>query len=394
MTSTGRQIGLRGRLVVLTLTRFVGNLTVRFPFAFLPTIARGLGVSLTSMGVAFAIADLAGLSSAYVGHRVDRGHNRLGMVAGMTALSVGALLAGVSNGIVLFTAAITCVGLGKATYDTAMNTWIGHSVPFYRRGRITGITEYSWALSFFIGVPILGLLIDATSWRGPFILMAVLSLVMAGVVYLTFPADSPTEGSEIPKVDWDRQMVAVMAALAGIAFGQQMILLTYAAWLEDSFDLAVQGLGFVALVIGIGEIGGTTATVLFTDRLGKRRAIMVGVVIMIPGALLLPATVGSLPLALLVLALIFLGFEFALISWLPLLSEIRPEARGTVTGYGLAVYTFARAAGALAGPFILTEFGINEVTILAAASMVVALAVLYFLIDEPETGTQARVTAP
>lgn len=260
MTSTGR-------LVVLTLTRFVGNLTIRFPFAFLPTIARGLGVSLTSMGIAFGIADLAGLSAAYTGRRVDRGHTRLGMVAGMTVLSVGALLGGMSNGIVLFTAAITCVGLGKATYDTAMNTWIGHSVPFYRRGRVTGITEYSWAMSFFVGVPILGLVIDATSWRGPFILMAVLSLVMAAVVYRSFPPDTPHAASESVSIDWNRQIFAVMAALVGIAFAQTMILLTYAAWLEDTFDLEVQGLGFVALVIGIGEICGTTATVLFTSTL-------------------------------------------------------------------------------------------------------------------------------
>lgn len=382
MTSTGR-------LVVLTLTRFVGNLTIRFPFAFLPTIARGLGVSLTSMGIAFGIADLAGLSAAYTGRRVDRGHTRLGMVAGMTVLSVGALLGGMSNGIVLFTAAITCVGLGKATYDTAMNTWIGHSVPFYRRGRVTGITEYSWAMSFFVGVPILGLVIDATSWRGPFILMAVLSLVMAAVVYRSFPPDTPHAASESVSIDWNRQIFAVMAALVGIAFAQTMILLTYAAWLEDTFDLEVQGLGFVALVIGIGEICGTTATVLFTDRLGKRRAIMAGVLIMIPGALLLPATADSLPLAMVVLAVTFLGFELALISWLPLLSEVQPTARGTVTGYGLAAYTCARSAGALVGPFLFTQFGINEVTIVAAVSLVAALAVLHFVVDEPEGAAQA-----
>ena len=379
----------RGRLVVLTVARFVGNLAIRFPFAFLPTIARGLGVSLTSMGLAYGIADLAGLGSAYVGRRVDRGHTRLGMVAGMTALALGTLVAGLSNWFIVFVVAITVVSLGKATYDTAMNTWIGHSVPFYRRGRITGITEYSWALSFVIGVPILGLVISATSWRGPYVVMATLGLIMAAVLLRSFPKDRPTSGTEIPSVSLDRQLVAVMGSLVGIAFAQTMILLTYAAWLEDSFDLAVQGLGFVAVILGLGEIGGTTATVLFTDRLGKRRAIMTGVSIMIPGALVLPATDQSLALSLLVLALIFLGFEFALISWLPMLSEIRPEARGTVTGYGLAVYTFARAAGALAGPLVFTQFGMREVTLVAVASLCLALAVLKFWISEPEGAAQA-----
>jgi predicted MFS family arabinose efflux permease len=378
----------RIQLVILTATRFVGNLTTRFPYAFLPTIARGLGVSLTAMGLAFAISDLAGLSSAWVGRRIDRGHTRLGMVAGMTALGLAALLAGFSNGIVLFTVAITCIALGKATYDTAMNTWIGHSIPFYERGRITGITEYSWALSFFIGVPILGLLIDATSWRGPFILMAVLSLIMAAVVYRSFPEDYVISDAPPVEIDWDRGLVAIMASLVGIAFAQQMILLTYATWLEDNFDLAVSGLGFVAIVLGLGEIGGTTATVLFTDRLGKRRAIMTGVAIMIPGALILPATDGTLGLALLVLAIIFLGFEFALISWLPLLSEVRPKARGTVTGYGLAVYTCARAAGALVGPFVFIHSGMRQVTALATVSLLASLAILYFLIAEPESDAQ------
>ena len=128
---------------------------------------------------------------------------------------------------------------------------------------------------------------------------------------------------------------------------------------------------------------------LFTDRIGKRRAIMVGVGIMIPGALILPATNQTLGLALVVLALVFMGFEFALISWLPLLSEIRPQARGTVTGYGLAVYTFARAAGALVGPLIFTEWGMRQVTILAVVSLLGAMVVLKFFITEPEHATHA-----
>jgi DHA1 family inner membrane transport protein len=384
MTSQSGETSLRGRLIVLTSTRFVGNLTIRFPFAFLPTIARGLGVSLSAMGVAYGIADLAGLGSAYVGRRVDRGHTRLGMVVGMAVLGLASMTAGVSIGIVMFMVAVSFLSLAKATYDTAMNTWIGHSVPFYKRGRITGITEYSWALSFFIGVPLLGLVIDATSWRGPFILMGVLSVAMALVVRLTFPDDEIQAHHTKVSINWDREMVAVMVALVGIAFAHTMILLTYAAWLEDSFNLEVQGLGFVAIVIGIGEIGGTTATVLFTDRIGKRRAIMTGVAVMIPTTLLLPATDDVLPLALLVLSLIFLGFELALISWLPMLSEIRPKARGTVTGYGLAIYTLARATGALAGPWVFTQSGMGQVTIVAVIALLASMVVLRFFISEPD----------
>lgn len=383
MTSTFDEKTLRWRLVVLTAARFVGNLTIRFPFAFLPTIARGLGVSLSAMGLAYGVADLAGLASAWIGRRIDRGHSRLGMVAGTAMLAIATLVAGLSDGIIMFAAAVTLLSLGKSTYDLAMNTWIGHSVPFYRRGRITGITEYSWALSFFLGVPLLGLLIDATSWRGPFILMALLAAGMAMVVRVVFPEDNLTTDTTRVKVDWDIGLVAVMASLVGIAFAQQMILLTYAAWLEDSYELAVSGLGFVAIVLGLGEIGGTTATVLFTDRIGKRRAIITGVCIMIPGALILPAT-SALGVSLLILALIFLGFEFALISWLPMLSEIRPKARGTVTGYGYAVYTAARAAGALTGPFLYTRWGMRPVTSTAVLSLVVALAIIGFFVREPE----------
>lgn len=68
-----------------------------------------------------------------------------------------------------------------------------------------------------------------------------------------------------------------------------------------------------------------------------------------------------------------LGFEFAFVTSLSLLSEAMPEARGATLALGNAVATTTRAAGMVIGGVLYGLYGITGTAVFSAAAAVAAL---------------------
>lgn len=353
----------------------MGNLGFRWIYAFVPTVAGGLGVSLATMGVALSARDATGLTAPAVGRAADRGRLRLMMTLGLAGTGIGSLVAGGSTGIAAFAVGLTVLAAGKIAFDASMTTWLSSAVPFGIRGRITGLTELSWATSFLVGVPLLALLIDAGDWRWAFYAMAAANLAMIPAVLGSFREPTRVTRTEPGRFRPTRPVVLFLVGVCGYWVAMQAVLVTFATWLSDDFDLDVSGLGLTAIALGFAELVGTGATVLLTDRLGKRRAIQAGAAAMIVPVALLPFA-GNLTVAIVLLAGTVLGFEFAVISSLPLLGELDPAARGRLIGVGIASFTAARAATSVPAAWLYTTSGIGGVAILACAALVIAVVAL------------------
>jgi predicted MFS family arabinose efflux permease len=111
--------------------------------------------------------------------------------------------------------------------------------------------------------------------------------------------------------------------------------------------LKIAALGAASAVIGFAELGGETLTAAITDRLGKARAVAGGVLLNCLAALALPFLGASLPGAFVGLFLFYLTFEFALVSSIPLMTEVFPPARATLMAGNVAAHSLGRALGAL-----------------------------------------------
>ena len=66
-----------------------------------------------------------------------------------------------------------------------MLAYLGDVVPYARRGRVMALLAMMWPASWFIGVPIAGFLIDAVSWRAPFVFIGILSLLSLALLVRT-----------------------------------------------------------------------------------------------------------------------------------------------------------------------------------------------------------------
>jgi predicted MFS family arabinose efflux permease len=135
----------------------------------------------------------------------------------------------------------------------------------------------------------------------------------------------------------------------------ETITLVYGVWVEKAFSLGIVSLGATALAIGISELGGETLVTLFTDRIGKRRALAIGIIGNCLACLALPIFGRWLAGALVCLFLFYLTFEFTIVSGIPLMSEILPSARATMLASHMAVLAIGRSIGDLLAPVLFTQ---------------------------------------
>jgi predicted MFS family arabinose efflux permease len=162
----------------------------------------------------------------------------------------------------------------------------------------------------------------------------------------------------------------------------EVIFVVFGAWLEGSFGLSLAALGGAALLIGLAELTGEGATLVLTDRIGKRRAVFIGLMISAVSFGLLAVAGNSLGAGLALLAFGLLGFEFTIVSSFPLASEVAPEGRTRYLSLTVVALGIGRAIGAAAGPSLFESFGLAGPVALAVGADLVAAVLLVAWVTE------------
>ncbi len=375
-------------LAAMLLARITLNISYRITYPFLPVIARGLGVDLTSAGLLVTARAAGGLASPIFGPLSDTwGRKRL-MLAGVALLIAGAALCAALPFYAAFLVAFVTFGLAKAIYDPAMQAFIGDRVPYERRGRAMGIIEFSWSAAWLLGVPSAGWLIARAGWQSPFALLAVLGAAGLLLIARLLPRDAPTlvhdsAAFQLGAVIRNRNLMATFCVAFLIALANEVTFIVYGAWMESRFGLSVVALGLASIVIGLAEAMGEFGSAAFVDRLGKRRAVLIGLVISALTYGVLPMLGQRLEWAIGGLTLLFVAFEFTIVSLLPLISELSPAARATTMSANVAAMTLARMIGSVGGTALFVRWGRLEPN--AAVSVVataLAFGVLWLFVHE------------
>jgi predicted MFS family arabinose efflux permease len=344
---------LRFQILVFTLIRTVLNTMHRVVYPFLAVFGRGLGVELPAMALAVTARSLVGVVGPFLGSVADRRGRKTGMFLGLLLFAIGTSLIIVFPTYPVFILTLIVTMLGKYVFDPSMQAYLGDRVLYERRGRVIAVTEYSWSMAFFIGVPVIGFLIARWGWLAPFPLLLILGAVSLLALAWMLPRDPEPNRDDPGFLRNLRSVLTHHLALTGLAVGflistaNEIINLVFGVWMEDSFGLKIVALGGAAAVIGFSELFGETFSVGFTDRLGKPNAIGLGLIINCLAALALPFLGQTLPGAYVGLFLFYISFEFAIVSTLPMMTEIMPTARATLMATNIAGHSLGRAAGAL-----------------------------------------------
>jgi predicted MFS family arabinose efflux permease len=371
-------------LAVIFLSRFALNLQSRIVYPFLPALGRGLGVPLETASLLLTVRALAGTTSPIYGVLADRYSRRPAMLGGLAALVVGAALVGVAPTFAVALGAFVFLGLSKASYDPAAQAYIGDAVPYGRRGRIMGILELPWSLAWLIGVPVAGLLISRIGWRAPFWVIAGLGALGLFATWLLCPQCGRGLNGYRPSLRIRVTRPAMMALLVTglLMLANENIFVVYGAWMESQFGLAVATLGLVSIVISMAELAAETSSAGLVDRLGKRRSVLGGLALGALSYMLLPPLARNLGTAMVGITLIVLTFEFTIVSMLPLVSELAPDARGTLMAVNIAAMSLGRMVGSLSGPRLWTQSGLWANSLASAGVVCAALLVMWIGVRE------------
>lgn len=372
---------VRRHVTLLTIARTAANASYRFAPPFLATIARGFDMSISQMGIALTVSELTGLASPLVGRRVDAMSRRNAMRLGLFGVGIGAIIAGSAPNLAAFTIGIILLGGSKVAYDVALGAWIADHVPWNKRGTVVGFTEISWALGMLVGVSALGLITAAINWRCAYFVGASAVLVVAWIVGGRLPQhddashhhDEPDSGEHgvLQRGGW--LAIASCFTLMGAI---QCIFVTFGPWLDDTFGFSAAGIAAVGFGLGFVELTASTSSARFTDTWGKQRSVATGATVMIPSALLIVVVGDRLVPGLVGLALVILGFEFAIVSLLPIGTQLIPGHRGRGMGLLLGAGTLGRAAVSLAATRLYDTHGIRPPAFGAALFAAATIALI------------------
>lgn len=369
----------RRHVLSVTVARLNANACFRFAPPFLASISDDLSTSLSRIGVALMITELLMIVSPVVGGLVDRLHRRTSMVAGLLGVSAAAGLAATSPGLIVFVIAIATLGLSKLIFDVGLTAWVNDHVDYERRGRVIGITETSWALGLLVGVTIMGLVASASSWRWGYVTGAAATALMALVLARRLGPDGESHSSRrlnSVRRPLPREGYWVVLAMFFLMAASQCMFVTFGSWLDDEFGFSEAGIAAVAFGLGAFELLASLTSSRRTDVWGKERSTAFGAALIVPSGVLLAASGSNVVLGLIFLALFLLGFEFAIVSLLPLAANVIPESPARGLGFAIGGGTLGRAVMSLAATATYDVHGIGVPALIGSACAISVIASL------------------
>ena len=361
---------VRQHVTLLTIARTSTNACYRFAPPFLAIIARGFDVSIAQMGIALTVAELTGLASPLIGHRVDAMTRRRALRLGLFGVALGTLITASAPHLAVFTLGIIVLAASKVAFDVALGAWVADHVPWNRRSKVVGYTETSWALGLLLGVTTMGLITAVTNWRVAYATAAIAVLILGLIVSNRLPVadDVIHEHNDDLEMHLEHGVLRrgswyAIASCFTLMGASQCIFVTFGPWLEDTFKYSAANIAIVGFSLGVVEFLASTSSAKYTDAFGKEKSVAIGALLMVPASLLIALASQNIVSGLIGLLVVLMGFEFAVVSLLPLGAQLVPGKRGRGMGLLIGSGTLGRAAVSIAATRLYDQHGIPPAAI-------------------------------
>jgi predicted MFS family arabinose efflux permease len=376
---------LNFQVAVIVIIRTVFNTFYRMIYPFLSYFMVGLGVDLRTISYAFTARSLTGVVGPFLASVADSRGRKAGMLLGTVLYTVAIGMIAIWPIYPVFFVALSLAFIGYLIFVPSTQAYLGDKVPYEKRARVLGITEFAWSLSAVIGVPIAGFIISRRGWLAPIPLIAILGVIGIGVLGWMLPKDTPSTEARpsfwknLGKIMTYPPAVAALVMAGMYTAANEVVSLVYGVWLNQSFNFNITSLYITTMVIGLSELSGEVLVTVFTDRIGKRRALAIGIVGNCLASLAMAIFGRSLTGAVICLVFFYVTFEFTIVSGIPLMSEIVPTARATMLASHMAILAIGRAIGDLLAPALFAQSFLPGIAANALAAILFNLVALFAL---------------
>ena len=356
----------------------------------LTQIAAEFNITTGTAGLVVAAYGVPGIAVAVVtGPYSDRFGRKRFLVTGSLIMGVFTLLSAFATSFAVLVAMRVLAGIGGSVIFPNTTATVGDNFAYRDRGSAMGTVIGLNTMAAVIGVPLAGILAEATTWRVSVGLVGVLSIAAALLLLWKLrPAQTPLSEQGIR--DMYRAIVTNRSALGAIgsSFLGGLYWFTWGTYVvvffETVFGLSQGVASTFALTQGLGVLFGSQLGGRLGARIGHKR-IVAGSVTASGTLLLLLTNLGlSLPAAALLNLLVsaVIGARFA--SNTTLLTEQVPEARGTLLALSASVTSGSLVVGAAVGGLLIDGLGFWALGVFCfAAAVLAALVVTIFVREEP-----------
>jgi predicted MFS family arabinose efflux permease len=246
-------------------TLFIDSLgsTLLFPF-FALYITQKFGVGMTQAGILLGMSSLFGLIGSLLGGALaDRFGRRKLILFGLVFSALSSLLFGLAWDIRMMYGLVVIVGLLSRIAAPAQDAMMADILPESKRQEGFGITRVAYNYAWIFGTA-LGGLIASRSFMALFVMDAVLSLIVAAILFRFLPETKPALHTE------SRQEESLMKTVKGyrvvlrdlgylvFTIAGMLILVVYqqqygslAVYLKDVHNISPRIYGIMLSVAGI-----------------------------------------------------------------------------------------------------------------------------------------------
>jgi MFS family permease len=339
---------------------------------------------------AFSLA--YGISQVPAGWLADRIGARILLTVSVVGVGATGVFVGLSHTYLMLIAGLILMGILSGGYHPTSPTLIASAVEPTRRGWALGLHMIGGSVCFFLAPVVAAALAAALGWRGPYIILAIPSILFGIFFYIILTRRIPNRAAELKafKVKTDaapmpsrmRRLVAVIVLSTFIQSSIISVVSFIPLFLVDQYGASK---GLSAAAVSIVYSGGLWAAPLggyISDRIGR---ILVSVLVSFGAAasviLLNYATYGAGMIAVLILIGAMMYFNTT-VAQAYLVDHTPERSRSTILG----LYFFGTAEGSgiltpLIG-YLIDSFNFYTAFAAMAGGMLVVSVVCFFLLRD------------
>ncbi|MGW4243929.1 MFS transporter [Nocardia sp. NPDC004722] len=343
-------------------------------------VAGSLNVSVAAVGTALAggpVGYLLGL--ALLVPLVDRAAPRTVVPAQFCALAVALAASAVVGSVWLLGAGAALVGAASSV-GAQLSSVAGRFAPAARRATVLGIVTAGISAGVLAGRIVGGWLADALGWRGMLLVFAAACVAIAGAARVVLPmASASATASYLATL---RNMPALFArhpALRSAAGRGALWFFAFCtiwsglavALSQPPFSYSSERIGLYAFA-GLLGIVATRVSGVWTDRIGARRVILIGLTLTIVSTVILAVSLSITAVTLVCLGLFDAGLFAAQVANQSTVLALDPAAPARFNSAYMVVYFVGGSLGTAFGAAAVGWFGWTATAVLAATATLVA----------------------
>ena len=366
-----------GALVAVMLLSFLLVTAEFLPNGVLTEMAASLGVTPGQAGQTVTVTALIGFIAApTIGLIFPRLDRRTLLVVMAIAAGVSGVLAGLAPNLALVLVSRFLLGAAISAFWAMSITVAERIVGPERIGRAVMFTSAGVSLATVAGVPIGVMLSEVLDWRAVFVLVGVLTAVLAIPLRALLPSVPAAKASSIRILVDTVRRPGVGLGLAGhvlVVLGHFLAYTYIRLALERMPDAEPGAIVALLALFGVGGLLGNLVIGLIVDRTFALFSVVapVSIAVMVGAVVLLPGSIVALGAAVLVWGFFFASWLIVANTWVGHRMPDRLEAGGAlvVTGFQGGI---ALAAGV--GGLIVDGLGVVAADLLGALLLLVGAA--------------------